>query len=353
MSDTQTPLERLLIRQIAAQGPLNVAEYMTACLLHPQHGYYTTRDPLGRDFTTAPEISQMFGELVGLSLAQAWLDRGAPSPFVLAEAGPGRGTLMADVLRATRGVPGFHAAMRLWLVELSPVLRAAQGTALAGYAPHWCDNLSDLPDLPLFLVANEFLDALPVRQFLRDGAGWRERVVGLSDKAETGRLAFGLTEPMAPLALSDRLNDTQDGDMVETCTPATALVAHAGMRIAEQGGVALFIDYGSAESLGDTLQAIRANQKVAVLTRPGESDLTAHVAFGPLSRAAGCAAAPLTPQGVFLERLGITARARALSKAAPHVAAAHRRLTAPEEMGQLFKVLALHDDGPPPPGTGE
>ncbi|WP_172961030.1 SAM-dependent methyltransferase, partial [Oceaniglobus roseus] len=205
-------LEALLLRQIAAEGPMTVAAFMSACLMHPVHGYYTTRDPLGAegDFVTAPEISQMFGELIGLCLAQAWLDRGAPAPFALAELGPGRGTLMADVLRATRGVPGFHEGMRLHLVEASPRLRAEQARRLPGVAPVWNDGIADLPDLPLFLVANEFFDALPVRQFLRDGDRWRERVVGAAD----GRLAFGLTDPVPPPLQPGRPGQVPDGGLV-------------------------------------------------------------------------------------------------------------------------------------------
>ncbi|NCO20713.1 MAG: class I SAM-dependent methyltransferase [Rhodobacterales bacterium] len=349
-----TPLGRLLLRQIAAQGPLSVAEYMATCLLHPEHGYYTTHDPLGGtgDFITAPEISQVFGELIGLCLAQAWLDRGAPSPFVLAELGPGRGTLMADALRATRDVPGFHAAMQVHLVELSPVLRAAQADRLAGFAPRWHDSVADLPDLPLFLIANEFLDALPVRQFLRDGAAWRERVIGMRDDT----LAFGLTDPTQPAALTPRLANTRDGDMVETCAPAVALAQHVGGRITAQGGVALFIDYGSAQSLGDTFQAVHHHRKVPPLHLPGQCDLTAHVAFAPLAEAAECAAT-LTDQGAFLERLGSGPRHGALARGKTEaqietLIAAHRRLTHPTEMGQLFKVLALFcDNGPAPAGT--
>lgn len=350
-----TALADLLVRQITAQGPLSVADYMTACLLHPRYGYYTNRDPFGAagDFITAPEISQVFGELIGLCLAQAWLDRGAPAPFALAELGPGRGTLMGDVLRATKGVPGFHEALRLHLVEVSPVLRAQQAAHLGNHAPVWHDSAADLPDLPLFLLANEFFDALPVRQFLRQGDHWRERVVGV----QAGALAFGLSDPVAPPALSPRLGDTAEGDMVETCAPAEALAQHIGTRIAERGGVALIFDYGSARSLGDTLQALRSHEKGSPLHLPGQCDLTAHVAFGPLAETAPCSAAPLTEQGAFLDRLGIGARIAALARGKPPGTAAMleralRRLTDPSEMGQLFKVLALHcDSGPAPVGT--
>ncbi|KAB2880783.1 MAG: class I SAM-dependent methyltransferase, partial [Albidovulum sp.] len=178
-----TPLGHLLARRIALEGPIPLSDYMAECLLNPAHGYYATRDPLGAagDFTTAPEISQMFGELLGLCLAQCWLDQGRPSPFALAEVGPGRGTLMADMLRAMRSVPGLPATAEVHLVEASPALRARQAMTLTGVAPEWHDRVEDLPDLPLFLVANEFFDALPIRQFERRGTGWAERQVGLAE----------------------------------------------------------------------------------------------------------------------------------------------------------------------------
>ncbi|MGR3759999.1 class I SAM-dependent methyltransferase [Roseobacteraceae bacterium NS-SX3] len=346
-----------LAARIRADGPMSVADYMADCLLHPRYGYYTTRDPLGAkgDFTTAPEISQMFGELLGLSLAQAWLDQGSPAPFTLAELGPGRGTLMADLLRATRAVPGFHEAMQICLVEASPALRAAQRDALAGHTPAWLDNVQALPEQPLFLVANEFFDALPVRQFLREGDAWREKRVGLTD----GALAFGLGPAAPQPALARRLEDTRDGDLVELCEPATSIIQTVAARIAAHGGAALIVDYGDWRSLGDTLQALRAHAPADPLDAPGEADLTAHVDFEALTLAAadaGCAFSRLTPQGVFLERLGITPRAQALARglggeALETLTAAHRRLTHPEEMGNLFKVLGLFPRAaPPPPG---
>ncbi len=349
-----TPLGEILIRQIRATGPITVADYMSTCLMHPEHGYYTTQTPFGAegDFVTAPEISQMFGELVGLALAQSWLDRGAPAPFALVELGPGRGTLMADALRATRAVTGFHDAMELILVEPSAPLREMQARTLGDHDPRWVATIAELPQMPVFLVANELFDALPVRQFLRDGDLWRERLVAVRDDA----LAFALSDAVPLADLAPRLADTAQGDMVETCGPATSLAAGIGEHIAAHGGVALIVDYGDAVSLGDTFQAVRAHRKVPVLADPGRADLTAHVDFGALARAAPCDAAPLVPQGVWLERLGITARARALARdlAGPaldtHVAA-HRRLTHPEEMGQSFKVLALHDPVGPPPGV--
>ncbi|KHQ53146.1 class I SAM-dependent methyltransferase [Mameliella alba] len=349
-----TALRDILVRQVMANGPMTLADFMAACLMHPQHGYYSTRDPLGAagDFTTAPEISQMFGELVGLCLAQSWMDQGAPAPFVLAELGPGRGTLMADILRATARVPGFHAAARLHLVETSPKLRTEQ----AGRLPQatWHDSVEDLPEGPIFLVANEFFDALPVRQFQRAGEAWQERVVGLDD---AGTLALGLAAPAPQPGLAHRLQDTRDGDIVETCAPAQAVAATLGARIARHGGLALIVDYGDWRSLGDTLQALQGHKAADPLATPGEADLTTHVDFEALITAAAPATHTLlTPQGVFLERLGITARAQALAQRLSGEAldshiAAHRRLTHPAEMGSLFKTIALLPQGsPPPPG---
>ena len=352
-----TALAAILARRIAAEGPMRLSDYMAECLLHPGHGYYATRDPFGAagDFTTAPEISQMFGELLGLCLAQCWLDQGRPAPFALAEIGPGRGTLMADMLRAIRAVPGMAEAARVHLVEASPALRARQGQVLTAHAPHWHDGVESLPDLPLFLVANEFFDALPIRQFERRGPGWSERMVSLRD----GRLAPGLGPVTAYPALAHRLADTAEGDVVETCPAVEPAAGEIGRRVAQRGGAALFVDYGGWRSLGDTFQAVKDHAPADPFADPGETDLTAHVDFEPIAgaiAAAGAAVTALTPQGVFLERLGIAARAAILARGlsgtalAAHLAA-HRRLTHPDEMGQLFKVLAAYPQGKaPPPG---
>ena len=354
-----TALAGLLAARIAATGPMTLADYMAECLLHPRHGYYTGRDPFGAagDFTTAPEISQMFGELIGLCLAQCWLDQGAPAPFALAEIGPGRGTLMADALRAIARVPGMREAAQVHLVEASPRLRARQAEALGGtVTPAWHDRIEDLPDLPLFLVANEFFDALPIRQFLRSGGGWRERQVGLVE----GRLAAGFGPETGYGFLSGRLADTAAGEIVELCTALPAIAGEIARRIARFGGAALVIDYGGWHSRGDTLQAVRAHRPDDPFAAPGAADLTAHVDFEALARAfraAGGRPSGMTPQGVFLERLGIAARAGILARGLSgarlqdHLAA-HRRLTHPEEMGQLFKVMACHPAGTPmPPGV--
>ncbi|MCV2880544.1 class I SAM-dependent methyltransferase [Actibacterium sp. XHP0104] len=350
-----TPLTEIILRRIAKTGPISLADYMADCLLHPEHGYYATRDPFGAagDFTTAPEISQMFGEMLGLWLAQVWMDQGRPAPFTLAEIGPGRGTLMADILRVGRAAPGFLDAAQVHLVEASATLRQVQRQTLGDHPVTWLDSAGALPDAPLFLVANEFFDALPIRQFQRDAAGWREVQVTQSG----GVLAMGLSAP-APIALLDhRLDDTSPGDLVEICPAAAPIVDQIATRIAAHGGAALFIDYGGWHSLGDTLQALKAHQMVDPLTHCGEADLTAHVDFEALARAAqGVQVTPMTPQGVFLERLGITQRAQALARnlsgpALDSHIAAHRRLIHADEMGSLFKSLALvPHDTPMPPG---
>jgi SAM-dependent MidA family methyltransferase len=342
-----TTLRDLIAARIAANGPITLADYMADALMHPTLGYYSTRDPLGAagDFITAPEISQMFGELVGLSLAQAWIDQGQPTPFTLGELGPGRGTLMSDILRATAKVPGFTDAAQIHLVETSPTLRAEQAKRVSAT---WHDDAATLPDQPLFLVANEFFDALPIRQFHRDAAGWRELQIGADVTA-------GLSSP-APIArLDHRLEDTRAGDIVEHCPALPTIIGQVATRIATHSGAALIIDYGDWRSLGDTLQALQNHAPTDPFKEPGSADLTAHVDFEAIAHAATPAKfTRLAPQGMFLERLGITPRAQTLAKgltgdALDQHIAAHRRLTHPEEMGSLFKVLGIYPDGAPPP----
>jgi SAM-dependent MidA family methyltransferase len=344
-----------ILRRIAAQGPMRLDEYMTTCLLHPSLGYYTNRTPFGAegDFTTAPEISQMFGELIGLALAQSWLDQGAPDRFTLAELGPGRGTLMGDALRACAQVPGFLDAAEVVFIEASSALQRIQGETLKPHTIRWVAEAEELPNQPLFLIANEFFDALPIRQFIRTGDHWRERQVGMEDDA----LIFGLGPAQPQPMLAEHLEDTAEGDLIEVSAGATPLVSEISERITAHGGTALIIDYGDWRTLGDSFQAVKAHQHADPLADPGQADLTAHVHFQSLARAAApCLHTALTPQGIYLERLGITARAQALAAtlqgdALENHIAAHRRLTHPEEMGTLFKVLGLYPVGsPPPPG---
>ena len=348
-------LLRQLQARIAAAGPIGIDAYMEAALLDPRWGYYTRRDPLGArgDFITAPEVSQVFGELIGLWCAELWQRMGAPDPVILAELGPGRGTLMRDALRAARVLPGFGRAARLHLIERSPVLRRAQAAALADAAPQWHDVLADLPPGPLLLVANEFLDALPIRQFVRHGDGWHERRVVL---AEDGGLAFAIDpSPRADHGIAGALADAPLGSVAETRAPAQALARQLGARLAASGGAALFIDYGHGESAcGDTLQAVRQHYRHDVLSDPGSADLTAHVDFAAFAAAAEGARVwgPVT-QGAFLRALGIAARTDALSaRATPDqarlLASGTRRLVDPATMGRLFKVLALSGRATPP-----
>ncbi|MEY1556576.1 class I SAM-dependent methyltransferase [Yoonia sp. R2331] len=343
-------LAQKLAAQIAANGPITLADFMAACLFDPTHGYYTTREPFGAggDFVTAPEISQMFGEMLGLALAQSWLDQGAPAPVTLAELGPGRGTLMADILRATRGVPGFHDAVQVHLVEASPRLRALQADAVP--QARFADTLADLPDAPLLLVANEFFDALPIRQFTRAGDGWAETLVGVAE----GALHLGRSAAAPRAFLTARLADTAEGDVIEHCPGLPTMIAEIDARIADRGGAALIVDYGDWVSQGDTFQAMRQHKLTDVLADPGQADLTAHVDFSAIAGAVSRSHhSRLTPQGVFLERLGITARAQALAAQMQGAAldehiAAHRRLTHPGEMGDLFKVMGLWPHGAAP-----
>lgn len=341
--------------EIAQSGPIGLDRFMQVCLLDPEQGYYTTRDPLGADgdFTTAPEISQMFGELIGLWLAQVWMDQGCPAPFTLAELGPGRGTLMADILRATRAVPGFHAAASVHLLEASPVLRAKQSRAVP--TARFVDRITDLPRQPLLFVANEFFDALPIRQFQRAQGGWRERLLGLDD----GALRWGYGAVQTQPALLPRLDDTQDGDIVELCPALRDVIGPLGARITQLGGAGLMIDYGDWRSLGDTFQALQAHATVDPLAAPGAADLTAHVDFEALAETARTAhlrPSAMVSQGLFLERLGITTRAQTLAQKLTGPAldshiAAHRRLTHPDEMGSLFKVMGVTPMGAAlPPG---
>lgn len=354
-----TALAELLIETITKTGPITLAEYMGECLLHPKFGYYSTRDPFGTegDFTTAPEISQMFGELLGLCLAQTWLDQGAPEKFALTELGPGRGTLMADVLRATKNVPNFHAAAQITMVEASATLQKVQAETLRNYDVTWVANIEDIPDVPLFLLANEFFDALPIHQYILDDGGWRERLVGVAD----GTLTFGASAPADLPPLAHRRADCRNGDLVEVCAPATAITAQIAARIANHGGAALIIDYGDWRSLGDTLQALRDHAFDAPLAHPGQADLTAHVDFEALTVAATphAAVSQMIPQGALLQRLGIDQRAEALAKRlkGEHLQnhlAAHRRLIDSAEMGTLFKAIAIYPNGTtPPPGFSQ
>jgi SAM-dependent MidA family methyltransferase len=345
---------------IEAQGPIAFDRFMALALGHPRYGYYMTRDPLGRagDFVTAPEISQIFGELLGLAMAIAWQQAGFPQACALVELGPGRGTLISDALRAAAAVPEFIEALTPHLVETSPVLARAQAARLAaeGHEAQWHGAIDSLPeDQPLFVFANEFFDALPVRQFERRAEGWHERRVGLD---AGGELALGLSpEPEGSIPFAG-----PEGAIFETSPLSLDIMRQLGERIARQGGAIIAIDYGHIRSgFGDTVQAVKAHRFVPVLSEPGEADLTAHVDFAMLAIAArrgGAAVHPLQSQATLLERLGIQHRAEILKKKAHDPAAidrAVRRLsgTEPAAMGLLFKAIAITPKGAPPPAGFE
>jgi len=348
-----SPLAVEIRRRIELAGPMPVSEYMALCLSHPVHGYYMTRDPLGRagDFVTAPEISQMFGELIGLWAATVWRLMGEPQ-VQLVELGPGRGTLMRDVLRATRVVPGFHAAAAVHLVEISPVLERQQRAALAGVGlpVHWHAALEEVPQAPLLVIANEFFDALPVRQAVKQPDGWCERVVRIDHK---GDFAFALAaNPIPHFArlLPPQVRDAPVGALYEWREHRIAL--ELGRRLARAGGAALVIDYGHGLSaVGETLQAVSGHAYADPLAVPGAVDLTAHVDFQALAQAVesmGARTHGPRAQGDFLRRLGIEARAAALKAAAAPaqaaaIDAALERLTGVGKsgMGRLFKAIAF------------
>jgi len=351
MDDDISPLERDIRRRIAVAGPMPVSQYMALCLGDPAHGYYMTRDPFGArgDFITAPEISQMFGELIGLWMAAVWKQLGAPAQVRIVELGPGRGTLMRDALRAAQVMPGFRDAVRVHLVEISPVLRAVQERTLAGHPVTWHANLNEVPDGIAIIVGNEFFDALPINQAVKHGGHWHERQIEIDGN---GNLAFTIApEPLPHFArlLPPALRAAPDGAIFEWRTDGSAM--DLGRRLAKQGGAALVIDYGHGESsTGETLQAVGQHAYADPLTAPGALDLTAHVDFQALARAVEAMGAnafgPLM-QAEFLRRLGIETRALKLkakidSRKAADVDAALTRLIGAgrNEMGTLFKVAA-------------
>lgn len=358
------PLATRLKERIAREGPLSVADYMQACLADPSAGYYTSRQPIGKegDFVTAPEVSQIFGELLGLWAVAVWQSMGAPASVIVAELGPGRGTLTADALRAWRSVPKFLKSVTVALVETSPVLRDAQQAAL-GESPvplQWCDSIEDVPSGPLILLANEFIDALPVRQLVRSGGVWRERCVTIGrngDFAYTEEAIQG--DELASAALSI---NAPDGAILEARPAVKALLSSLATRAGEAPLAALIVDYGHEEtSVGDTLQAVHRHRFADPLATPGEVDLTAHVDFAALketAQALGLTTHGPMAQGAFLLKLGLEKRRdRLLAQARPDqkeaILSGAARLADPRAMGLLFKVLALTSNGlasPPPFG---
>ena len=362
-----TPLDTLIREMIVETGPISVETYVSLAISHPVHGYYASKMPLGEsgDFITAPEISQMFGELIGLWCVAVWRIIGAPRPFLLVELGPGRGSLMADALRAARIAPDFLEGLNLHLVETSEVLAASQRAQLAasGLDPKWHRTVEALPAGPAIILANEFFDCLPVRQFVRGTGGWHERLVGLNSE---GHLCFGLAPDPEPGLTAPGEPGPETGQVLEAGFVAAGLMARLAARIAAQGGVLLVIDYGyDLPSRGETLQAVKRHRFADPLRDPGEADLSVHVDFGGLARAvqgAGARAHGPVPQGEWLARLGIHERAATLRRHADErqraaIDSALLRLAgngadpSGTNMARLFKALAVTAPGlAPPPG---
>ena len=360
-----TPMGRLLADRIRADGPLPVSDYLALAAGDHDHGYYMGRDPIGArgDFVTAPEISQMFGELIGLWCADTWRIAGSPSPAHLIELGPGKGTLMADALRAvSQTAPDFHAAADIHLVETSPALEAVQRARLGDTGASWHARIEDIPPGPMLVIANELFDALPIRQVVKTDDGWAERVVTLGPGADELRFSLGdmIGDPrrLPPGAIAA----AAVGAIAEDCPAGRMLIAAIARRLGRDGGAALIIDYGHAQSApGDTLQAVRGHRYADALAAPGEADLTAHVDFAALAGTARRAGAlvwgPVT-QSAFLTVLGIDARAARLKRTATPaqagaIDAALDRLSGPAQMGELFKVMALTPTSMPSPAGFE
>jgi NADH dehydrogenase [ubiquinone] 1 alpha subcomplex assembly factor 7 len=354
MSDHAEDLGAVIDAEIRASGPMPVATYMALCLTHPTRGYYRTRDPLGAegDFITAPEISQMFGEMVGAFVAGCWQALDRPAAFDLVELGPGRGTLMADLLRAATLVEGFREAVRPVLVETSEPLRRAQEKRLSSFAPRWLDAVDALEaeGPPIILIANEFFDALPIRQYQKSGDAWHERLIGLVDDTR----AWGLSPLALPAdAVPETVRSAEEGSVWETSPAAAEIMTSLSDRICARTGVALAIDYGYAETQpGETFQSVGQHRHADPLAQPGKTDLTAHVDFEALAGAArGAGGVPhaLLTQAQFLAAIGIVPRAKTLATANPSMAdsitADLKRLTGHDEMGTLFKVLCVSSPG--------
>lgn len=360
-----TPLEERLIDLIKLKGPITVADYMADALGHPHEGYYMRQTSIGAegDFTTAPEISQVFGELIGLWLVEAWRGMGSPKSFNLVELGPGRGVLMADILRAARLRPEFTKSAMVWLLETSGRLRHEQQKRLRGseIKPFWADEFADIPPGPSLIVANEFFDCLPIRQFERVKNGWRERLVGLDPDGKKLAFVLGRTPPPPEIGLPG-ITESALGDIFEISPDTQNAVDEICALLKDHGGHALIIDYGHMSSgLGETLQAVRNHQFWPPLSSPGRADITAHVDFEAVARAVidhgAVAHGPIT-QGAFLESLGLAIRVEMLCKGknadqAEAIRAGAARISAPNQMGEIFKVMCISSPVLPGPAGFE
>lgn len=359
-------LEQRLKTLIAQRGPISIADYMADALSHPQEGYYMSGSPIGAqgDFTTAPEISQLFGEIIGLWLVQSWLDMGSPDAFNLIELGPGRGVLMSDILRAARLRPNFLRAANVWFVENSGRMRLEQKKRMDLHSEikvNWVDRYNDIPEGPCLLIANEFFDCLPIQQFEKTHLGWHERMVGMDPTKDT--LTYELAPAPIPLDHPLAKEETaKDKDIIEICTPATKLISQIAKTLHNHKGRALIIDYGHYSSaFGDTFQAIRNHEFCAPLEKPGTADLTAHVDFQMLGDTAiheNTSVYGAVSQGTFLDRLGLVYRLQALCRGKTQeeqeaLRAGANRLSAADQMGELFKVMCMANPELEPPAGFE
>jgi NADH dehydrogenase [ubiquinone] 1 alpha subcomplex assembly factor 7 len=347
-----TTLTTIIRDRIAASGPISIADYMALALSHPEHGYYIKRDPLGTrgDFITAPEISQIFGEMIGLWCAQIWAQMGG-GPISLVELGPGRGTLMSDLLRATKSAVNFHESLTIHMVETSPTLAHAQYMCLRDQHPRieWVDSIDEVPHGKTLLIANEFFDALPIKQYVMTDEGMRERRVAWNDTLDTFEFVLG----DAGLVLAKSGNAIPAGTVMEHSPASRSIMRSLAARICEHGGAGLIIDYGYlGEAHHDTLQALKAHLFHPILSDPGEADITAHVDFTSLmdiARDAGNSVGPLINQGAFLTRMGAQLRLEMLLRQATpeqrtNLVSGLERLISPQAMGDLFKVMGFVSD---------
>ncbi len=355
LNKQDTKLGKIINKEIENSGPMSLANYISLCLTHPSLGYYSKSDPLGTrgDFITAPEISQMFGEFIGLFIAGTFQALGSPKQFDLVELGPGRGTLLVDAMRVLKAVDGLLPAMRLNLLEVSEPLKKLQTENLSTFNPHFIDNIDQLDDKvsPLIIIANEFFDALPIKQFQKQNDKWHERAIGLK-KNEQGeqQRSFGLAPNIIPKdSLPAEIKNAENGAVWEVSLTSLRLMNEIAQKIVTRKGAFLVIDYGYEKTqIFDSFQAIENHQYVDPLARPGMADLTAHVDFEALAKAAtnaGAVAHPLKTQKEFLTELGIEERAAALIKANPEfneeITLAKNRLIGEKEMGNLFKTLCI------------
>ena len=343
-----SPLKKKLLHYIQSNGPMSVEKYMDLCLYDPDHGYYRVRNGIGTigDFVTSPELSQLFGELIGLWLAQVWVDQGKRQPFALVELGPGRGTLMSDILKSTSVVPHFNKAASIFLIEISEKLKKVQQQCLSKHTITWLKSIEELPEIPIFAIGNEFLDALPVRQFKRTNGVWKERCVSLDSN-------FNLFYCYVPSSFHTELQflhgNVPDNEVIEVCDKAKGFISKFSNKILKNSGCALFIDYAHFGQLGDTFQAVRNHSFVDPLKNLGESDLTCHVDFKTITDAAqfnGLRASKILTQRDFLLNLGIEKRVNSLvrnlnEKEKHSIILAKNRLINKDGMGDLFKVVGI------------